>query len=140
MYATHMYYHPESATEYRSKQTEQALYYEKIIRNVDIVLQMDQVTHIHEGLPQVPSPRLRNIDDLTDMGFNLTIFNLIPMIGDTVPQMPVSSGSTTPVPNSTPRMNGGLHLHNSDPIPNREHMHTQKLYNSFTGLVRQPKS
>ena len=57
MYVTHMYYHLESAAEYKAKQTEQALYYEKIIRNVDRVLQMDQVAHIHEGLPQVSSPR-----------------------------------------------------------------------------------
>ena len=57
MYSTHINNHPESAAEYRAKQTEQALYYEKIIRNINIVLQMDQVAHIHEGLPQVPSPR-----------------------------------------------------------------------------------
>ena len=57
MYATHIYDHPELSAEYRSKQTEQASYYEKIIRNIDIVLQMDQVAHICEGLPQVPSPR-----------------------------------------------------------------------------------
>ena len=35
----------------------QAAYYEKIIRNIDIVLQTDQVAFIHEGLPQIPSPR-----------------------------------------------------------------------------------
>ena len=39
MYTTHMYYHPESAAEYRPKQVEQASYYEKIIRNIDVVLQ-----------------------------------------------------------------------------------------------------
>ena len=57
MYSTHIINQPQSAAEYRSKQTEQASYYEKIIRNIDIVLQMDQVACIHEGLPQVPSPR-----------------------------------------------------------------------------------
>ena len=43
MYATHMYYHPNSAAEYRPKQVEKALYYDKIIRNIDIVLQKDQI-------------------------------------------------------------------------------------------------
>ena len=191
MYSTHIYYHPESAAEYRSKQTEQALHYEKIIRNNDIVLQMDQVACIHKGLPQVASPRytptqdelendnirfilqsphgdadvadkemqiihkefmnerdsrnncpdshfrLWNIDDLTDMGFNLTRFSPILTIGDTVPQTPVGSGTTTPVPTSTPRPNGRSQLHNSDLIPNREHTHAEKLYNSFTGILGQ---
>ena len=57
MYSTQILNHPESAAEFRSRQSEQASYYEKIIRNIDIVLQLDQVAHIHEGLPQVPSPR-----------------------------------------------------------------------------------
>ena len=57
MYSMHINNHPESAVEYRSKQTEQASYYGEIIRNIDTVLQMVQVAHIHEGLPQVPSPR-----------------------------------------------------------------------------------
>ena len=39
------------------KRAEQASYYDKIFRNVDVVLQMDQVHHIHEELPQLPSPR-----------------------------------------------------------------------------------
>ena len=104
MYATHMYYHPDSTAEYRPKQAEQTSYHEKIIRNIDIVLQTDQVVCICKGLPQVPSPRyiltqdelendnirficshpmetqmsqirkctrLRNIDDLMDMGSTL---------------------------------------------------------------------
>ena len=57
MYSTHIINHPLSAAEYRAKQSEQASYYEKVIRNINIVLQMDQVYCIHEGLPQVPSPR-----------------------------------------------------------------------------------
>ena len=57
MYSTHIINHPQSTAEYRSKQAEQASYYEKIVRNINIVPQMDQVAHIHEGLPQVPSPR-----------------------------------------------------------------------------------
>ena len=28
-----------------------------ILRNIDVVLQMDQVHHVSEGLPQLPSPR-----------------------------------------------------------------------------------
>ena len=48
---------PELASKYKAKQAEQALYYERIIRNIDVVLQMDQVCHVHEGLPQVPSAR-----------------------------------------------------------------------------------
>ena len=47
----------ESAAEIRSRQSEQAAYYENIIKNIHIVLQLDQVVHICEGLPQVPSPR-----------------------------------------------------------------------------------
>ena len=47
----------ESVAEIRSRQSEQAAYYENIIKNIDIVLQLDQVAHIQDGLPQVPSPR-----------------------------------------------------------------------------------
>ena len=57
IYSTHILNHPEATADYRSKQSEHASYYEKIIRNIDRVLQMDQVCHVHEGLPQVPSPR-----------------------------------------------------------------------------------
>ena len=41
MYTAHMNYHPYSAAEYIVKQAEQASYYEGIIRNINIVLQMD---------------------------------------------------------------------------------------------------
>ena len=167
---------------------EQISYYNEIIKTIDIVLQTDQVAHIHEGLPQVPSPRyiptwdelendnirfilqsahgdtdkemqiihkefinerdsrnncpdshsrLRNIDDLMDMGFNHTIFSPIPTVGDTVPQTLVGSQTITLVPTSTPRPNGGSCLHNSDLIPNREHMHAPNLYSSFSELQRQ---
>ena len=185
MYATHMYYHPHSTAEYKPKQADQASYYEKIIRNIDVVLQTDQVFHICKGLPQVPAPRytatwyelendnlrlilqsacgdadvadkemqiihmeflakrnsrhndseshsrIRNIDDLTDMGFNLTRLSPILTIGDAVPQTPVGSGTITPVPTSTPRPSGGSRLNNSDPIPNREHHRIPNLYNSY---------
>ena len=57
MYSTQILNQLESAAEIRSRQSEQAAYYENIIKNIDIVLQLDQVAHIHEGLPQVPSPR-----------------------------------------------------------------------------------
>ena len=142
MYSAWILNKPELASKYKVKQAEQASYYERIIRNIDVFLQMDQVCHIHEGLPQVPSPRyvpsrdelkndnirhilqsahgdmdladketqiihlefvnendyrinhlnllsrLWNIDDLTDMGFNITECSLIPTIGDPVPQTP----------------------------------------------------
>ena len=81
--------------------------------------------------------RLWNIDNPTDMGFNLTRFSPIPMVGDTVPQTPVGLGTTTPVPTSTPRPSGRWRLHNSDPIPNRQNTHKNNLYNSFTGIVGQ---
>ena len=82
--------------------------------------------------------RLLNIDDLTDMGFNRTRFSPIPTVGDTVPQTPVGSRTTTPVPTSTPRPSGGSWLHNSDPISNRQNTHKhQCTYNSFTGVVGQ---
>ena len=57
MYSTHIINHPLLAAEYRAKQSEQASYYKKVIRKINVVLQMDQVYHIHEGLPQVPLPR-----------------------------------------------------------------------------------
>ena len=177
----------ESETEIRSRQSEQAAYYENIIKNIDIVLQLDQVAHIHEGLPQVPLPRyvpsrdelknnnntrfifqlahgdadisnketqiihmefikesdaklnhpdyysrLWNIDDLTDMGFNITECSPIPTLGDTIPQKPVRSGTNTPVPTSTPRPVGGSCLHSSDPIPHKENAH---MHNSFTDIA-----
>ena len=156
MYCTQIFNSPLSAPEYRTKQVEQASYYERIIRNIDVVLQMDQVHCVCEGLPQVPSPRyvltgeelkndstkiilhtargdadiadrkmqiihhefimeresrinyqetksrLRNINDLIDVGFSLTRFSPIPTIGDAAAQSPVGSGTTTPVPTSTP--------------------------------------
>ena len=40
---------PESAAEIRSRQSEQAAYFENIIKNINIVLQLDQVACIHEG-------------------------------------------------------------------------------------------
>ena len=57
MYSMQILNQLESAAEIRSRQSEQAAYYENIIKNIDIVLQLDQVACIHEGLPQVPSPR-----------------------------------------------------------------------------------
>ena len=57
MYSMQILNQLESAAEIRSRQSEQALYYENIIKNIDIILQLDQVACIHEGLPQVPSPR-----------------------------------------------------------------------------------
>ena len=48
---------PELPGEYTSKQAEQASYYKGILRNIDVVLQMDQVHCVSEGLPQLPSPR-----------------------------------------------------------------------------------
>ena len=56
MYSTHILNHPLSATEYRAKQLERVSYYKRTIRNIDVVLQMDQVYHIREGLPKVLSP------------------------------------------------------------------------------------
>ena len=189
MYSTHILNHPETTADYRSKQSEQASYYERVIRNISIVLQMDQVSHIHEDLPQVPSPRyvptwdkldnirfilqsahgdadildkemqiihkdfineresrnnhqdshsrLWNIDNLTDIGFNLTRFSPIPTIGDTAPQTPVGSGTTTPVPTSTPRPSGGSRLNSSDPTSNKRHTHEGNLHSSFTGVLGQ---
>ena len=176
LYSAHILSNPLSAPKYRIKQSEQASYYEGIIRNINVVLQMDQVHHVHEGLPQVPAPRyvptreelendnikvilctaqgdadmvdkeaqiihkefiaekesrincqesesrLRNIDDLTDMGFSLTRFSPIPTIGDTAPQTPVGSGTTTPVPTSTPWPSGRSRLHSSDPTADKRYV------------------
>ena len=78
--------------------------------------------------------RIQNIDDLKDMGLNITECSPIPTIGDSVPQTPVRSGTNTPVPISTPRPVGGSHLQSSDPIPNEENAH---MNNSFTGIATQ---
>ena len=78
--------------------------------------------------------RIQNIDDLTDMGFNITECSPIPTIGDSVPQTPVRSGTNTPVLTSTPIPVGGSCLQRSDPIPNEENAH---MYNSFTGIAGQ---
>ena len=48
---------PDLAGEYAVKRAEQASYYEKVLRNVDIVLQMDQVHCTSEGLLQLLSPK-----------------------------------------------------------------------------------
>ena len=57
MYSMQILNQLESAAEIRSRQSEQAAYYESIIKNIEIVLQWDQVACICEGLTQVPSPR-----------------------------------------------------------------------------------
>ena len=57
MYSMQILNQLESAAEIRIRQSEQDAYYKNIIKNIDIVLQLDQVAHIHEGLPQGPSPR-----------------------------------------------------------------------------------
>ena len=128
-YSNLMASQPDVAGEYAVKRAEQVAYYEKILRNVNIVLQMDQVHYIHEGLSQLPSPRytptkgelenenlqvilqsahndvgrtnkemqiiqmdnsgsnsrLRNMDDLTDMGFSSPDYSSIPTVRNAVP-------------------------------------------------------
>ena len=71
------------------------------------------------------------------MGFNITRFSPILTVGDTVLQTPAGSGTTTPVPMSTPRPSGGSQLHNSDLISNRQNTHKHNVYNPFTGVVGQ---
>ena len=81
--------------------------------------------------PSDSHSRIRNIDNLTDMGFNLTRFSPIPTISNTVPQTPVGSGIVTPIPTSTLRPSGGSCLNSLDPIPDRQHHHVPNLYNSY---------
>ena len=81
--------------------------------------------------------RLQNIDDLTDMGFNLTRFSPILTIGDMAPQTPDGSGTMTPVLTSIPRPNGGSRLHSSDSTSSKRDTHEGNLHNSFTGVVGQ---
>ena len=38
IYSTHIINHTESTAEYRSRQAKSALYYEKVVRKIDIVL------------------------------------------------------------------------------------------------------
>ena len=58
-YSNLMASQPNLEGEYAVKRAEQASYYENILRNVDVALQMDQVHHICEGLPQLPNLRLK---------------------------------------------------------------------------------
>ena len=69
--------------------------------------------------------RLWNIDDLMDMGFNITECSPIPTVRDSVPQTPVGSRTTTPVLTLTLRQSGGSRLHSSDPTFDKRH--TQEL-------------
>ena len=164
---------PELTGEYSRKQVEQATYYEKVIRNIDVVLQMDQVHCTSEGLPHLPPSRyvpstgelekvsgqiilqsacndaekadkeaqrlqrgqnqnqddklnnsyvndsIQSIVDLTDMGFSIPDYSSIPAVGDAVPQHPAGMGAAASVPTSTPRNEGGSHLHMTDPTHNR---------------------
>ena len=57
LHSAHILSNPLSAPKYRIKQLEQASYYEGIIRNINVVLQMDQIHCVHEGLLQVPAKR-----------------------------------------------------------------------------------
>ena len=61
----------------------------------------------------------------------------MPTVGDSVPQTPVGSRTTTPVLTSTPRPSGGSRLHSSDPTFNKRHTQEGNLHNSFTGIVNQ---
>ena len=59
MYANHMNYHLNSTAEYKTKQSDQTAYYKKIIiKNIDTVLQTDQVAHIHEGFSSSTFPNV----------------------------------------------------------------------------------
>ena len=79
------------------------LYYVQLMEMQDIADKEMQIIHkefIMEKESRInhqqSESRLRNIDDLTDMGFSLTRFSPIPTIGDAAPQTPVGSGTTTP--------------------------------------------
>ena len=69
-------------------------------------MQIIHIEFIRERDTKVNHPdshsRLQNIDDLVDMGFNITEFSPIPTVRDSVPQTPVGSRTTTPFPTSTP--------------------------------------
>ena len=55
--------------------------------------------------------RLRNMDDLTDMGFSLPDYSSIPTIGNTA----LSHSECIGIPTLTPRKVGGSNFNNSDP-------------------------
>ena len=64
----------------------------QIIHNEFLMEKESRINHQEAG------SRLRNINDLTDMGFSLNGFSPIPTIRVTAPLIPVGSGTTTPVP------------------------------------------
>ena len=49
----------------------------------------------------------------------------------------MGSGTTTPVPTSTPQPSGRSRLHNSDPTSYRQHIQEGNVQNSFIGVVGQ---
>ena len=191
MYSALITIQPELTGKHLAKQVEMASYYENIIRNIDVVLQMDQVHCTSEGLPHLPTPRhvpsrgeletvssqivlqsacnnaekadkeaqrlqrsqnkekdnklnysnfndrIQSMDDLTDMGFSIPDYSSIPTVGDAVPQCPAGMGTNASAPTSTPRIEGGPHVHKSDPSHNRS---KTQIIDSFTGISDPLKS
>ena len=64
-------------------------------------------------------------------------YSPIPAVGDAVPQCPAGMGTTASVPTSTPRIEGGSHLHMSDPTHN---IGKTQIIDSFTGISDPLKS
>ena len=60
------------------------------------------------------SSRQQNIEDLTDMGFNMPNHSPIPTMGNTAPQQPADVTSGTSIPKSTPRPQEGPRLNSLD--------------------------
>ena len=100
----------------------------KIIHKKFISERECRITH------QESESRLRNINNLMDMGLSLTRFSPIPTIGDTAPQTPVGSGMTTPIPTSTPQPSGRSRLHSSDPTADIKYVPEGNIQNSFSDI------
>ena len=81
--------------------------------------------------------RVQNIDELTDMGFNIMEYSPIPMVRNTDPLRSEGNGTNTHVPTSTPRTDGRWCLNSSDPTHNKR---KKQIIDSFTGNTCLPES
>ena len=91
-----------------------------------LALQQNKFYPLHDS---DTSSGQQNIEDLTDMGFNMPNYSPIPAVGNTVPQQPMDMRSGASVPTSMPRPQGGSRLNTSDPTYNRG---KAQIINSFT--------
>ena len=80
--------------------------------------------------------RQQNIEDLTDIGYNIREYSPIPVVRNAIHQISEGTEVNTHIPTSTPRPDGGMCLNNSNPTHNKEKKH---IIDSFTGNLSLPE-